>query len=114
MLMVEVEQPEGLSSRKIIVETMKHNVVTAYSGEEALHLAQRSDFDLVFVHSLIEDIACADLIGRLRQTLPNAHFVAVTPDHVTCGADEFVDSFRPDELAALFRRINRRRESEAS
>jgi hypothetical protein len=29
VLMIEVEQPEGVSSRKLILETARHNVITA-------------------------------------------------------------------------------------
>jgi len=31
VLMMEEEQPEGLSARKLVVETAKHNVLTAYT-----------------------------------------------------------------------------------
>jgi hypothetical protein len=27
--MIEIEQPEGLSARKLVLETSKHNVITA-------------------------------------------------------------------------------------
>jgi hypothetical protein len=30
--MIEVEQPEGVSSRKLILETARHNVITAYTA----------------------------------------------------------------------------------
>lgn len=36
VLMAEVEPPEGLSARKLVLETGKFNVITAYSVEEAL------------------------------------------------------------------------------
>jgi hypothetical protein len=34
--MAEMEPPEGLSARKLVLETGKFNVITAYSVAEAL------------------------------------------------------------------------------
>lgn len=41
VLMIEAEQPEGISSRKLVVETAKHNVITAYNPETGLKLLRR-------------------------------------------------------------------------
>jgi hypothetical protein len=52
VLMVEVEQPEGISSRKLILETARHNVLTAYSGDGAVNLLQRfPNVDLAAIHT---------------------------------------------------------------
>ena len=52
VLMIEMEQPEGLSSRKLIIETAKHNVLTAYNAEVGLDLLRRfPNVDLALVHS---------------------------------------------------------------
>ena len=40
-LIVEVEPPEGISARKLVLETAKHNVITAYSAHEGLELFHR-------------------------------------------------------------------------
>jgi hypothetical protein len=31
VLMIEVEQPEGVSTRKLVLETARHNLITAYT-----------------------------------------------------------------------------------
>ena len=36
VLMIETEQPEALSARKLVVETAKHNVLTAYDAQSGL------------------------------------------------------------------------------
>jgi hypothetical protein len=39
--MVEVEQPEGIPARKLILEAARHNVITGYNGKDALELLRR-------------------------------------------------------------------------
>jgi hypothetical protein len=34
VLMIEVEQPEGVSTRKLVLETARPNVITAYSTQQ--------------------------------------------------------------------------------
>ncbi len=52
MLMIEEEQPEGLSARKLVVETAKHNVLTAYKAEDGIEPLRRfPNIDVVLVHA---------------------------------------------------------------
>ena len=52
ILMIEEEQPEGLSARKLVVETVKHNVLTAYNAEDGIDLLKRfPNVDAVLVHA---------------------------------------------------------------
>ena len=52
ILMIEEEQPEGLSARKLVVETVKHNVLTAYNAKEGFDLLKRfPNVDAILVHS---------------------------------------------------------------
>lgn len=107
ILIVEVEQPEGLSSRKLIIESMKHNVVTAYSGEEALELLSRCSFDIALVHSAVRDIPCEKLIARLRAMQPSIMVGVITPSDHDCGEDKYLDSLRPDELVQFCNEVSR-------
>jgi hypothetical protein len=34
--MIEVEQPEGVSTRKLVLETARHNVITAYTTDTGI------------------------------------------------------------------------------
>ena len=45
ILMIEVEQPEGISARKLILEAARHNVLTAYSGRVGIELLRQSSSD---------------------------------------------------------------------
>jgi len=52
ILMIEEEQPEGLSARKLVVETVKHNVLTAYNAKDGVDLLKRfPNVDAILVHA---------------------------------------------------------------
>src|ERR1700751_5676071 len=54
ILMSEAEQPEGLSARKLVVETAKHNVLTAYNPRDGLTLLRRfPNVDAVLIHGML-------------------------------------------------------------
>jgi response regulator RpfG family c-di-GMP phosphodiesterase len=52
VMMAEIEPPEGLSARKLVLETGKYNVITAYSLKEALEtLATYPKVHAVVLHA---------------------------------------------------------------
>ena len=56
ILMIEVEQPEGISARKLLLETARHNVITAYGGNVGLALLRRfPNVDVAVVHTELAD-----------------------------------------------------------
>jgi CheY-like chemotaxis protein len=80
-LVIEVEQPEGISTRKLVLETARHNVLTAYSGREGLHLLERfPKVDAVVVHSRIEPMGCREVIDTVKDKHPELPIVVVAPD----------------------------------
>jgi hypothetical protein len=104
VLMMEEEQPEGLSARKLVVETAKHNVLTAYNLPDGLDLLHRfPNVDVIMVHSrLLEQKR--DLLNDVRQTCPGKPIILATPfanDHRP-EADYIVDSHKPHDLIRLF------------
>lgn len=103
ILMIEEEQPEGLSSRKLIVETAKHNVLTAYSAETGAELLTRfPNVDAVLVHAAILE-RNPNLIAKIRQHLDGIPVILTTPHRFAkdVGADFAVDSYNPQELLTL-------------
>jgi CheY-like chemotaxis protein len=40
-LIIESERTDGPSTRKLLLESAKHNVVTAYSGKESVEMYKR-------------------------------------------------------------------------
>ena len=103
ILMMEEEQPEGLSARKLVVETVKHNVLTAYSLEDGLDLLHRfPNVDMIMVHSrlLKKD---PNLLSEVRAVCPDKPIVLATPfaSETRPEVDFVVDSHRPHDLVNL-------------
>lgn len=100
MLMMELEQPEGISARKLVVETAKHNVITAYNVRDGLELLRRfPQVDMVLVHGVILEQNPA-LIGQIRELAPETPIVVASldPDARYDGVNHVVDSRFPHEL----------------
>lgn len=107
ILIVEVEQPEGLSSRKLILESMKHNVVTAYSGAEALELLTRVRPDLLVVHSNLRWPTCAELLGQVKQGYPGLRTLVLSPTESRCSTEDYVvKSLEPAQLVSFFKKFS--------
>lgn len=80
VLMIEVEQPEGLSARKMVLETSKHNVITAYGGSIGIQLFKRfPNVDAVVVHLDVQDVPFADVVRQIRQIRPDVPIIALSP-----------------------------------
>ncbi|MEO6965477.1 MAG: response regulator [Acidobacteriaceae bacterium] len=80
VLMIEVEQPEGLSARKLVLETSKHNVITAYSGKAGIQLFRRfPDMDAVVIHVDVSDMPFEEVVRQLREIRPNVPLIALSP-----------------------------------
>jgi DNA-binding response OmpR family regulator len=100
-LIIEVEPPEALSARKLVIETAKHNVVTAYSGREGLEMFERFPaVDAVVVHSAIRDLPCSKIARAVKRKNPDLPIMVLAPSHnFTCApADHVVSSHDPHEL----------------
>jgi response regulator RpfG family c-di-GMP phosphodiesterase len=104
VLIVEVEQPEGLSSRKLIIESMKHNVVTAYSGGEALDLLARLRPDIVLIHKNVISPSCKDLVIEIQRTYPDLQTAVLSPTQEICSTEDHqINSLEPTQLVRFFK-----------
>ena len=105
LLMIEHEQPEGLSARKLVVETAKHNVLTAYNPEEGLALYERfPNVDAVLIHGLLEN--CEGLIGKVLEKNSDMPVIVAAPTERRgyAGARHVVSSREPAKLLDLLAR----------
>ncbi len=105
ILMIESEQPEGISSRKLVVETAKHNVLTAYNPTTGLALLRRFPaVDVVLVHATVLDHL--PLIEEVRTIAPRTPVIVATPNptEIYAGADFTVPSHEPQRLLDLLAR----------
>jgi len=106
VLMIEIEQPEGLSARKLVLETAKHNVINAYSGKSGLKLLARfPNVDAVVVHAHITDMALEDITRHIKAAYPSMPVIVLSPNAQAewyKPADYVVDSFVPHDILQLF------------
>jgi hypothetical protein len=103
-LVIEVEQPEGLSARKLVLETAKHNVLTAYNGAEGVELLRRfPGVDVVIAHMLVRDIPFRRVVEMVKEIRPDVRIVALSPDGGgdIADADFVVPSHEPQKLLEL-------------
>jgi len=105
--MVEIEPPEGLSARKLVLETGKFNVITAYSVEEGLEtLATFPKVHGVVLHaSICKNGDCEKVLTQLRNRNSNGLMVALATSDSTHykGADHTISSHEPQQLLNLLR-----------
>jgi DNA-binding response OmpR family regulator len=100
-LVIEVEPPEALSVRKLVIETAHHNVVTAYSGREGLELFNRFPaVDAVVVHSSIHDVSCAKVAKTVKRRNPKLPVIVLSPNqnYACAPADHVISSHDPQRL----------------
>lgn len=103
VLMIEAEQPEGISTRKLVVETAKHNVITAYSTDDGLDLLRRfPNVDAIFVHAALFE-NCPDILSTVREMAPGTPVILAAPfgNMRSPHADFVIDSHHPEDLLRL-------------
>jgi len=67
-MIVESEPAEGLSTHKLLIETAKHNVLTAYSGREGLEMLQRfPEVDAIVFDTALEDLTCEQFTREVQK-----------------------------------------------
>ena len=107
-LVVDREHAGSISTRKLVIETAKFNVITAYSGAEAIEVLTRFPaVDGVVLDAGVHDVPCADLVRALKQVRAALPVVVVaTMRQSRCeGADYIVESFVPEKLLGLLRSL---------
>jgi response regulator RpfG family c-di-GMP phosphodiesterase len=105
---IDRETSSGISTRKLIIETAKFNVITAYSSREAIQtLAKFPGLDGVVLDAGMEDMPTEELIAALKQLQPKITVILVcTPRYVPSkDADHTVESFDPRKLLALLEKL---------
>ena len=107
-MVVDREFPGSISTRKLVIETAKFNVLTAYSATEAVELLKRFPaISGVVIDDGIEGVSTERLVAEmklLRADLPVV--VVAAPGERMCeGADFQVRSFEPAKLLETLRSI---------
>ena len=67
-LVVEAEPAQGLSTRKLLLESAKHNVLSAYSPEEGVRMFRRfPEVDIVAIDGSFGKTVCTQLAKKSRR-----------------------------------------------
>jgi len=109
-LVVEVEPGQALSTRKLLLESAKHNVVTAYSGKEGIEMLRRfPKVDVIAIDVGLKDMKCSRIANEMKSITPSIPIVALSPRVADqCEwADEIVSSHEPRELVDLLEKLGR-------
>lgn len=107
-LVAEPEPDQALSSRKLLLENFKFNVITAHSEQEMLELLDVfPKVDAVILHDDTPGLTAVGIVKKVKEKVPNMQVVALNPqgNARTHLADHVVNSHKPEELLHLLQRI---------
>jgi CheY-like chemotaxis protein len=107
-LVIDREYAGSISTRKLVIETAKFNVLTAYSADEAIEILQKFPaLDGIVMDAEMPDMPCTQLIRSLKHYAPAMPVIAVgMPRSEVCdGADHHLESFDPRRLLALLEKL---------
>jgi len=99
-LIIEPDQADGLSSRKLLLETAKHNVLTAHSNKEGLEIFGKHPVDAVMVHASLDDVPCGKMVETIKKERGDVPVIVISPTGLDqCQpADMVLGSHKPEEL----------------
>lgn len=103
-LVLDREFPGSISTGKLVIETAKLNVITAYSGQEAIDtLEQFPAVSGVVLDASVKDVPVEQLIHALKAVKPKIPVIAIAPPGSGwCpSADYHLEFFEPARLLDL-------------
>ena len=107
-LVIDREFPGSISTRKLVIETAKFNVITAYRGLEAIETLRRFPaVDAIVLDSAIEDISCAEVLRLVREQSADLPIVIIQSVNAPpCdGANFYAEAFDPASLLEILTRL---------
>lgn len=107
-LVIDCEHSGSISTRKLVIETAKFNVLTAYSADEGIKTLMRfPNLDGVVMDAEMGEMPCGEIVRRLKQIVPAVPVIVVhRPLSAGCaGADYQLDSFDPRKLLSLLEEL---------
>jgi CheY-like chemotaxis protein len=102
-LIVEAEPAQGLSTRKLLIESAKHNVITAYSTEEGIEMFKRfPSVDAVVIDGELK--GNNRLAKQIKETNPKIRVVCLA-SRIGAKADWADETTNPHDPAALLKML---------
>jgi response regulator RpfG family c-di-GMP phosphodiesterase len=109
-LVLDREFPGNISTRKLVIETAKLNVITAYDPEEAIATLERFPrVDGVVFNAGTLGMSVEKMIERLRQIVPGITVIvtAATSPRRNTANEFYIDSLDPAALLECLEGLNR-------
>ena len=110
-LVTESERTDGLFTRKLLLESANHNVVTAYSGKEGVEMYKRFlNVDAVCIEAEFPDLKGATVAASIKEINPKIRIIGLSPRLAArCEwADNTIDSHDPNALMELLQEMGGR------
>jgi CheY-like chemotaxis protein len=107
-LVIDREFPGSISIRKLVIETAKFNVLTAYSGKEALEVFTRFPaVSGVVLDGGLDDLPSGELARQIKDIQPNVPIIVIaTPGFAGCPQSDYqLESFDPAKLLEILRSL---------
>jgi sulfur transfer complex TusBCD TusB component (DsrH family) len=107
-IIAEPEPVGALSARKLVIETAKFNVITAYSKAELMEVVERFPaVDAVVVHRDLMARGIETSIQELKRAVHGKPVILVSPSMPEDAGrgDYLVDSHEPEDLLRLLREL---------
>jgi CheY-like chemotaxis protein len=109
LLVAEKEPENGLSTRKLLLETAKYNVITSHSAEEALESLKvfaPGLAALVVTSHLGPEDDCHTVAKAFKEARPKAPIFFLSPTGINhCDwADHHLSTYEPERLLTLVRK----------
>ncbi|HWB31818.1 MAG TPA: response regulator [Acidobacteriaceae bacterium] len=107
-LVVDREFSANISTRKLVIETAKFNVITAYSGAEAIETLKRFPaIDAVVLDTVIQDMQPEEVIAAIKAINPGLPVILICAVANRCpAADYHLELFSPASLLELLQRLH--------
>ena len=107
-IVVDREHALSISTRKLVIETAKFNVLTAYTAREALETLKRFPaVDGMVIDADTQEFSCAEFVRAVKEIAPAIPIIGVSSPAIgICAeADYHLETFDPAKLLALLERL---------
>src|SRR5579884_939400 len=105
-LVADPPDPEMLSTRKLVLESAKFNVLTAFSMSEAKEILSMCRVTAAVFHERAFGAdSVPEIVGKLRKEIPDLPIIVLSPHPGEIdGADAVLSSHDPIELVRFLRK----------
>lgn len=107
-IVIDHEFPDSISTRKLVLETAKYNVITAYSGKEAIETFRLfPNVRGIVLNEAVTGMDCASMVKELRAIREDVLLIVTSSRGVTdcVVADHQLGNFDPAKLLELLRKL---------